>query len=82
MLRVRRIPGELRLHVRTLACVLAEQNRSADDGRPESVGAAEQRDQRFAQLLGSERSILKQREFPAVERLAEIGILVGSAEPN
>src|SRR5205807_5944241 len=71
-----------RLGVRTLPPVLAEQDRAADDRSPQSVHPAEQRDERLAQLLGRERAVLEERELPPVERLAEIGILVGGSEPR
>ncbi len=57
-----------------LARALAEEQRRAQRRRPQPVGAAEQRGQRLAQLLGAERLVLEEGQLPAVERLAELGV--------
>src|SRR5207244_4215596 len=77
-----RIAGQARLSVSAFASVFAEQDRAAYDGRPQPVRASEQRDERLPQLLCAERAVLEQRELPAVERLAEIGIVVRRREPR
>ena len=60
-----------------VATRLPEQHRRAHRGGPEAVGPAEQRRERLPQLLGAERLGLEQRQLPAIERLAELRILVG-----
>ena len=43
--------------------------------------AAEQARDRLAQLAGAERLVGEERELPAVERLAELAVVVGEREP-
>ena len=47
---------------------------------PRAVAGAEQEGERLAQLLGAERVRLEERELPAVERLAELEVLVGGEQ--
>ena len=42
--------------------------------------AAEQRGERLAQPLRAERLVLEQRQLPALERLAELGVVLGLGE--
>src|SRR5438128_1144086 len=63
--------------LRPVARRLAEQNGRPHRRRPEPVGASEERGQRLPQLLGSERLGREQGQLPAIERLREVGILVG-----
>src|SRR5918994_3729312 len=55
---------------------VAEQHRRAHRRGPHAVHPAEQGRQRFAQLLLAGRARLEERELPAVERLAEVWVLV------
>ena len=68
------------LQLRAGARSLAEQDRPAHGGGPQAVVAAEERGERLAELLRLERPVLEERELPAVERLAELGIVVRAAE--
>ena len=57
--------------------LLGEQHRSAHRRRPGAAVAAEQADERLAHLGGAERLVGEERELPAVERLAELTVVVG-----
>src|SRR6266511_5783047 len=72
-----RVVPQLPEQLATVARRLPEQHRGSDARGPETVRAAEQRSERFAELLGAEGIALEQREFPPIERLAELVILVG-----
>src|SRR5439155_17499112 len=61
---------------------IAEKDRAADRGGPKSGIAAEQRSERLAQLLRLERPVLEERQLPAVERFAELRVVVGEREPG
>src|SRR5207248_4649122 len=63
-----------------LVPALAQQDGGAHAGRPDAVRAAEQRDERLAQLFRAKRLRLEERKLPPVERLRELRIFVGSAQ--
>ncbi len=61
---------------------LAEQGGAAHRRRPGAVAVPERGVERVAQLLAAERLGLEERQLPAVERLAELRVVVGDAEPR
>ena len=64
-----------------VACLLGEQHGCAHRGGPQPAVASEQAGQRLAHLRAAERLLREQRQLPAIERLAELAILVGEREP-
>src|SRR5260221_213328 len=59
---------------------LAEERRGAHAGGPGAVAVAERGSERVAELLRAKRVVLEERELPAVQRVAEAGVLVGERE--
>jgi len=74
------VAGEAVLQLGTRVGRVTQQQRAAHGGRPQSVVAAEQGGQRLPKLLRLEGPVLKERELPAIERLAELGIVVRECE--
>ena len=64
-----------------LAPALAEEGRGAHCRREEPVARTEQRLQRHPQLLRAKRLVLEQGELEAVERLAELAVVVRERQP-
>ena len=68
-------PGALGVAVR-------EQQRRPHRGRPEAVGAAEERGERFAQVLGARRLVLEERELPPRQGIRQLEVVLEASEPR
>src|SRR5947209_20451771 len=66
--------------LRTLLGGLAEERGCAHPGSPGALAVPERRVERMAELLAAERIVLEERQLPAVERIAELRILVCERE--
>src|SRR5437667_12866428 len=68
-------------HLTALRALLGQQDGRAQRGGPGPTLAAEQTGERLAHLGRAERLLGEERQLPAVERLAELAILVGEDQP-
>ena len=75
------LAGEGSEQLDAVLAVLLQQHRGAHRGGPGAVAVPEERGERVLDLARAERLVGEQRELPAVERLAELAILVGERKP-
>src|SRR3954471_11170571 len=72
---------ETRHEIAALVGLVGEQDRSAHPGGPQTAAVAQQARERLAELAGAKRLVGEERQFPAVERLGELAVVVCEREP-